>query len=425
MDFSMITWVSTTLETVLNYINVISGGNEFMAGLISASVLGGFTFLVKDIPSTIFAFIKRQTITKITINNGGYDGNSTLFSSFLAWYSESYWINYSRSLSLEKSYTAEGRTYSRSAGFGWHMLVKYGRFFWFYKTALDSSGAEREKHEITIYTFGRDSQSFDKIINDFKPRDITEDELTISSWTGDNWSEPEIIPSRDQNTVIINSEVRGYLYKNMDNFINNRDWYLSNGLPHKLSIVLHGPSGTGKTSIIKMMASKYNRDIYTINLNNVTDETIVRAIREADRGSIIAIEDFEQLASVRDRDNNSSQDDMSKALSPLSMSGFLNAMDGLVPVDDMVIIFTTNHIELVDEAVYRKGRVDLLLEILPLESQDVVQYMDLKFPAESEHKTLTFDGIKGCDLQAKYIDHHQDYTAMLNSLDLMSMDGKG
>lgn len=52
----------------------------------------------------------------------------------------------------------------------------------------------------------------------------------------------------------------------MDLFIHNPDWYTEKGIPYTLGILLHGPPGTGKTSLIKAIAKDTNRHIFNIKL---------------------------------------------------------------------------------------------------------------------------------------------------------------
>jgi len=59
----------------------------------------------------------------------------------------------------------------------------------------------------------------------------------------------------------------------MDLFSNNPDWYKQKGIPYTLGILLHGPPGTGKTSIIKAIAKDTNRHIFNIKLYDDTTKT--------------------------------------------------------------------------------------------------------------------------------------------------------
>lgn len=59
----------------------------------------------------------------------------------------------------------------------------------------------------------------------------------------------------------------------MDLFTKNPKWYEDKGIPHTLGILLHGPPGTGKTSIIKAIAKDTNRHIFNIKLYEDTTRT--------------------------------------------------------------------------------------------------------------------------------------------------------
>ena len=59
----------------------------------------------------------------------------------------------------------------------------------------------------------------------------------------------------------------------MNLFINNPDWYKDKGIPYTLGILLHGPPGTGKTSLIKAIAKDTDRHIFNIKLQPDTTQT--------------------------------------------------------------------------------------------------------------------------------------------------------
>lgn len=59
-------------------------------------------------------------------------------------------------------------------------------------------------------------------------------------------------------------------------FINNPQWYEEKGIPYTLGIMLHGPPGTGKTSLIKAIAKDTKRHIFNIKLYKDTTQTQLR-----------------------------------------------------------------------------------------------------------------------------------------------------
>lgn len=63
------------------------------------------------------------------------------------------------------------------------------------------------------------------------------------------------------------------ILKKVDFFVNNKEWYKTNGIPYTLGIGLYGPPGTGKTSFIKALSSKLGRHIISIPLSIVKTKT--------------------------------------------------------------------------------------------------------------------------------------------------------
>lgn len=50
---------------------------------------------------------------------------------------------------------------------------------------------------------------------------------------------------------------------------------------------------------------------------------------------------------------------MARYQSSVTFSGFLNALDGVASGEERIIFMTTNHVEKLDQALIRPGRVDL------------------------------------------------------------------
>lgn len=59
-------------------------------------------------------------------------------------------------------------------------------------------------------------------------------------------------------------------------FVENPKWYMERGIPHTLGVLLHGPPGTGKTSVIKAIAKDTRRHIFNIKLGADTTQTQLR-----------------------------------------------------------------------------------------------------------------------------------------------------
>jgi hypothetical protein len=69
---------------------------------------------------------------------------------------------------------------------------------------------------------------------------------------------------------------KGRLLEMVDHFVNKSGKYSVKGYPHKLGLLLHGPPGTGKTSLIKALAQYTSRSIVNISLSKISTNSELR-----------------------------------------------------------------------------------------------------------------------------------------------------
>ena len=81
------------------------------------------------------------------------------------------------------------------------------------------------------------------------------------------WEECEFSSTRRFDNLFF--ENKKLLMNKLDFFVNNKSYYEREGHPYTFGIGLHGPPGTGKTSIIKCIANKLNRHIIVIPLSKI------------------------------------------------------------------------------------------------------------------------------------------------------------
>ncbi|KAF3657124.1 putative transcription factor ORG2-like [Capsicum annuum] len=156
-------------------------------------------------------------------------------------------------------------------------------------------------------------------------------------WTPVNLDHPATFE-----TLAMDSEQKDMIAKDLDRFVQRKDYYRRVGKAWKRGYLLYGPPGTGKSSLIAAVANYLNFDVYDLELTEDIDATI----------------DLQEKLSSRVADpSNESHEEGSE----VTLSGLLNFIDGLWSScgDERIIIFTTNHIEKLDPALLRPGRMDM------------------------------------------------------------------
>jgi SpoVK/Ycf46/Vps4 family AAA+-type ATPase len=177
---------------------------------------------------------------------------------------------------------------------------------------------------------------------------------------------------KDINTLYLREDDKQMLVNVLDQFRNNKEMYTRLGIPGKLRFLLYGKPGTGKTTTIKAIATYLKKNIYYVNLNNVSSNSQLKmmfdqVILGSANGGIIVFEDIDCMTNIvasRDGIDQCTNliDTLSQSDDKLSLSYFLNLLDGSLTCNESVFIITTNHLEKLDKAIYRSGRIDVLLD---------------------------------------------------------------
>ncbi|KAL9189598.1 hypothetical protein ACHAXT_009273 [Thalassiosira profunda] len=168
-------------------------------------------------------------------------------------------------------------------------------------------------------------------------------------------------PSRPLSSVIIDASTKEDVRADAIRFLESELWYISKGIPYRRGFLLHGPPGCGKTSLVTALAGDLRLPIIVIQLNSksMDDSALMSALSEAPRDSIVLIEDTD-CALPRGAGNNETQAAMMmRGRMPVTLSGLLNAIDGVGAQEGRLLFMTTNHPDRLDEALIRPGRVDV------------------------------------------------------------------
>ena len=135
-------------------------------------------------------------------------------------------------------------------------------------------------------------------------------------------------------------------------------------------ILLTGPPGTGKTLLAKAIANESGLNFISIKGPSLMSKWVgeaERGVREVFRKAkqtapcIVFFDEIDSLVPIREAASGGSK------VEERVISQFLTEMDGIEPLQGVIVLGATNRADLIDPALLRSGRFDLQLE-LPLPS---------------------------------------------------------
>ncbi|KAK7381323.1 hypothetical protein VNO78_33937 [Psophocarpus tetragonolobus] len=204
-----------------------------------------------------------------------------------------------------------------------------------------------------------------------------------SGWHGykqSKWSHIVFEHPATFETLAMDQKKKEDILKDLVKFKKGKDYYAKIGKAWKRGYLLYGPPGTGKSTMIAAIANFMNYDVYDLELTAVKDNTELRKLLiETPSKSITVIEDIDcslDLTGQRKKKKEESEDEEPKdpmrrneeensKSSKVTLSGLLNFIDGIWSAcgGERIIIFTTNHVEKLDPALIRRGRMDKHIEM--------------------------------------------------------------
>ena len=194
---------------------------------------------------------------------------------------------------------------------------------------------------------------------------------------GDWWDKVGDVPRRSIDTVLVDDGRVDAVLSDMRWFYDARDWYADRGVPWRRGYLFHGPPGTGKSSLIRALASELALDIASLDIgrSTLTDDDLREALIGAPDKALIAIEDVDAVFTQRGHGEKPTG---------VSFSGLLNAIDGYAAQEGRALVMTTNHRERLDPALIRPGRVDMHVELGLVGATTARRLFDRFFPREPD-----------------------------------------
>lgn len=150
------------------------------------------------------------------------------------------------------------------------------------------------------------------------------------------------------------------LLQEVENWLNARAWYNERDIRWYRGCCLYGEPGTGKSALIIEIAKRLKLPVHIFDLSTFDNEDFEEKTKELNVGSIVLFEDFDAVFKGRKNLHKTHN------FEALSFDCLLNKLSGADALKGCFLFVTTNHIENLDEALLRDGRIDSKIELTKL-----------------------------------------------------------
>ncbi len=192
-------------------------------------------------------------------------------------------------------------------------------------------------------------------------------------------------------------------------WLRHEQWFRSKQIPWRRGVLLYGPAGTGKSTIVRNVALQYDLPVYTFDLSTFDNRDFPtewqRVMQNAP--AIALLEDFD--ATFNGRTNIAVQ---GKQREGLTFDCLLNTISGVGSSDGVLLFVTTNKVDSLDEALgvprngdsksTRPGRIDRAIYVGPMgepERRALAKHILGDFPDLIEETVGAGDGETAAQFQ--------------------------
>jgi mitochondrial chaperone BCS1 len=375
---------------------MLTGQNQFASGGLLLMIIGGISVYLRAVPENIWYWLVQQTTMMITVND-----NDAAFVWVKEWFLEQKFLKNIRHLDLDTTMRNERISMIPAPGMHWFWYGGKPFQVWFSRYESSQQYSSKRTESFTFRTIGRNRAFLQRFVDDVVNCHLKR--LGVQSYLfvyNDGWDYIEGYAPRLLDSVVLEPGEKEHLIEDIARFRKSKQRYQRLGVPYHRGYLFYGPPGTGKTSLVSAIGAHFGLSVYIVNLGDFNDRSLMNAVSQVSGDSILLFEDLDCMKGSKSRAKENARDKSTQASAAtqqnvVTLSGLLNVLDGFYAPTNVLFMMTTNHIEAMDEALLRPGRIDYKMYLGKASDRQKIQLYRRFFPEASEPEAKTFVDTSG------------------------------
>jgi mitochondrial chaperone BCS1 len=370
---------------------MITGKNEFASGGLLLMIAGGITVWLRAVPEALWCWIVRQTTMIVTVTD-----DDAAFVWVKEWFLEQKALTRIRRVNLDTSLRNERVAMIPAPGKHWFWYAGRLLEVWFSRTDNTHEYSRRRMESLTLRTLGRNREFLQRFVDDVVKCHLRRQGVQSCLYTyDDGWDRVESYSPRVLESVVLDPGEREHLLEDVTQFRRSKQRYEQLGVPYHRGYLLYGPPGTGKTSIVSALAAHFGMSVYSVNLTEFNDRSLMKAVNQVPSNSVLLFEDIDCMKGSQARkdgpdDKGQNAKESAPLINAVTLSGLLNVLDGFYAPAGVLFVMTTNHVDALDEALLRPGRIDYKLYMGKASERQKIELYRRFFPDATDDEAREF-----------------------------------